>query len=602
MNLFAKTGNISLYSSGLNVTSAGNGASVTLEAESGDTTVYGDLSVSGGGSNGSGGLISMIAGNSTQFAGTNWLSASGAGTGNGGTLKIQNQTGFDTGKLGVTFIATGGAPGSSAGNGGTLQVETSGNIVFDPATTNVSALGNNGNGGTISLSSNGNLLVTSPVSLDGNGSGSGGTINFQASANALVQGDLSASSAGGKGGSITVSSQFAGAPFKVDSSATVGIQGKVSATGATAGGSIALKSLFSGLQLLRWTDLDVSGGTDGGTIRLNNSFGNLTVPTGVVSVSGTGASGKGGNIEIHSFSNLILTGAGVLQLEANGSGTGDGGSIKVGGLQSVTKLGNGTGEFILSATGGSIGSTSGNGGSIDVSGNPVSLVSAFYDVSPRGLNGNGGTVKLTGSSINSDAPINVDGKGIGDGGYAYVQSNTNFSVGPGITTSGVSSISARAGAAGGSGGKIELRGSITVNSPSDLRIDATDGHGGFLLLQGLALTVLNAGTFNANGAGTGAVDHSGGTVYIYAQNSLTMSGVSISANAGINGYGGGVSVYSTNSTFSIGGPGANLSLIEALGGTTSGDGGNIGLGFANLTADGGSLRTGLCRRTALAAP
>src|SRR5262249_31477459 len=102
--------------------------------------------------------------------------------------------------------------------------------------------------------------------------------------------------------------------------------------------------------------LGLSGGFGGGP-----GPGAVTIINGgVINASGVG-NGNGGFINI-SAQTLQVIAPGPVTLAANGGGTGNGGSVQVLSLTGNLAIGSGTGALVISATGGSAGSPSGNGG------------------------------------------------------------------------------------------------------------------------------------------------------------------------------------------------------------------------------------------------
>src|SRR5262249_51935678 len=161
---------------------------------------------------------------------------------------------------------------------------------------------------------------------------------------------------------------------------------------------------------------------NGGSIRLITSvdFGSVKsvdlVSAGTINVSGVGI-GSGGSIAILGGT-LQLPSTGPVTLVANGGTEGNGGNIQ-GYIRSTDlALGSGAGNLILSATGGSAGSASGNGGSVNVSTefNSVTVDLASLNVAPLGTNGNGGQIFI---SANSSVYLSngnlIDTSGVGDG-------------------------------------------------------------------------------------------------------------------------------------------------------------------------------------------
>src|SRR5262249_39695692 len=152
-----------------------------------------------------------------------------------------------------------------------------------------------------------------------------------------------------------------------------------------------------------------------------------------------------------------------LDLSADAAGTGNGGTISV----ATTAAGQplitvGSGQLTVSATGGSAGSASGNGGIVNISsGKDLTVDPSFLVVRPLGTNGDGGILNLIASNAPTNpktegilfisGSLNVDGVGAGAGGTVNlrVHSATTFTVAPGVSGNGLNgTISAKAGDVG----------------------------------------------------------------------------------------------------------------------------------------------------------
>src|SRR6185503_16512277 len=90
-------------------------------------------------------------------------------------------------------------------------------------------------------------------------------------------------------------------------------------------------------------------------------------------------------------------GAGTVFFSADGAGIGNGGSITLAANTSASPMtiGNGNLNFNFSATGGSLLSLAGNGGSLTVVARDITVDPAGIVVGPLGDVGNGATISLT---------------------------------------------------------------------------------------------------------------------------------------------------------------------------------------------------------------
>ena len=216
--------------------------------------------------------------------------------------------------------------------------------------------------------------------------------------------------------------------------------------------------------------------------------------TGTIDVSAETLVADGGRIEITSDS--VIEQFGVLTADAS---DGDGGSVTLESEQ-MTLVG---GDAVISAT-----STSGAGGTAHVLGEHVGLIdNASIDVS----GGAGGGTALVGGDfqganpdianaartyVGSDATIAANGLVDGDGGKVIVWADeiTRF----------FGDASVQGGAEGGDGGFVEVSGKETLVFAGDVFLSAANGDGGVLLLDPTDINV-GAGT-NLDGELTGTAD------------------------------------------------------------------------------------------------
>jgi len=650
--------------------SSGNGGSVTFQTFGGSLTVdLASLSVAPLGTNGSGGSITLLGENllsinrnvinnngvgngnggsialiaeTLQFpsAGPSILSANGAGKGNGGNILLVTAGDLAVGSAvgGFVISSTGGSPGSASGSGGSVQLTTDGNITLDVASLNVAPLGANGNGGSIELratSGTVNIVSGTVLNASGVGSGSGGAISIvDVTLQLPAAGPLTlvANAAGaGNGGSVIVSSLAAGSggDLSVGSgagelviSATGGSTGSSSGNGGvvqvSAGGNLTVD-----LASLKAGPLGTTG--NGGTIALDALSGNVKIVN--QSVINASAVGNGTGGEILLFCNTLqVPSGGPFTLLANGAHAGDGGHIFVT-IQSNSNLviGSGAGDLVISATGGSLGSSSGNGGSVELtsSGN-LTVDLASLNVRPLGTNGNGGVVvlnsigilKFDGSVINNSGVGNGNGGGIalfygalqltqagpftllangagtGNGGTVNVASRGDLVVGSGGGGLVISATGGSPGSSAGNGGIafLSAAGNLTLD-PASLNVAplGTNGNGGFMILNSQGLLNITGTVLDASGAGNG----SGGVIVLLAAalQSPLVGTLTLLADGAGTGNGGTVLVQSGGDL--VVGTGARGLVISATGGSPGSSSGNGGIAFlsaaGNLTLDPTSL-------------
>src|SRR4030095_16830326 len=209
-----------------------------------------------------------------------------------------------------------------------------------------------GNGGRALLSSTQFMFIDGSVTADGGTSGSGGKVS------------LSFKSAG---------------TFLMDSSAVIeGVTGSLSAHGGSVGGDggeisitnagTGVISLGAAASLLAHGSQGITGG-NGGSITLTSENGSIEIGGGslLANAAGNTSSFAGGDIAI--TARTVFSGAGsTATLNASGSGAVNGGSVTI--LASETGalvIGDGPGELTIFATGGSLNSITGDGGTVSIS-------------------------------------------------------------------------------------------------------------------------------------------------------------------------------------------------------------------------------------------
>ena len=437
--------------------------------------------------NGSG---SVQASASSILFGTNLTFISGSGSFGSSTSEPLNTNivygSFNT--AGNVFVNNGLK--SNVANEQTVQINqsTAGGIFSFANNGNISVFGNITASGYISLSSaatyngavqvsNGSIILgsailTAPsVAITANGNG-----DINEIAGEIVTTNLYISSSGGSIGSlanpIVTNASYAIVPAQYSSN--------ISAS-TTSTGNIYINDVASVTQY--GNPIIIVAGATANSYSLTAATANVSllgqinassisfnIPTGYFNVNGGSlfaqpvAGGSGGTINL--TANSINFSGGNLQLVADGLGNGNGGNINIdltGNLPLF--LGQQAGEVYLQANGGSVGSASGNAGTVS-----INTLGSIYSganpitVTPLGVNGNGGNIYLnTAGLLYYGSSINVSGVGNGAGGIIdfVVNSQIPFNVGnPAIDSNGVAgSIVSDSGLQSISGG-----GSITINN------------------------------------------------------------------------------------------------------------------------------------------
>jgi len=522
----------------------GAGGSISLEAGTGPLIAAGGL-LDASAAAGPGGLIQVDAARvvvpfavmSTAVT----LNASAGGAFHGGTVQITS-TDTISGSLAVgnnagQFVieATGGAPGTIVGDGGTVSITSASDLVIDPNFLIAGPLGSGGGGESLNLSAQGNLFSSGSLDVSGTGFGAGGSLT------------ISAAGAGMHNHST----------FRIAQDATdTGIRGVISANAGPLGG-------------------------DGGRIVLNIPAFILSIPGGTT--LGANASGNfatSGGVIALTISDLQVSGAGPLSLSANGGGAGNGGSITyaVTFPSRTVTIGSGNGQLAVSAVGGSVGSLTGNGGSVSISSTGSLIVNTgSLMLHPLGQNGDGASYSFSSGTGNMliTGTLDASGVGTGDGGSIRINFGSATPFGIGVANPPKNGINgtllANAGTGGGNGGLI----SVAAGGELDL----------------------NSGpTLSANAAGSGV--YTGGSISLTGSRVLLQGpGTAIlSANGSGMGDGGSVTVRETKtgSRMTIG-TGSGQLEIAATGGSPlspGGDGGTVGVFVTTLTVNPAALAAG----------
>ena len=616
-----------LLSVSANGASMGNGGGISINARTLSTPGTGSLSVSASGSGtGNGGTISLNIAQTSAAPGASPISvsASGGDGGNGGSVFL-NATGesviaigLQAGNLSIT--ATGGSSGSASGSGGIFRLLTFGNLTLDPASVNVAPLGANGNGGEVNLAvlRTGNtehilnIVNGGVINANGAGNGRGGFIVFDGGTfKVTAPGPVTLAVNGGgtgNGGVISIRSTVTEAlgsnnlaigsgPGNLIISATGGSPGSASGNGGSVrllnnGGNLTLDPASLNVAPLGsngnggfvFLDISPQGAAPGGNLNL--------VEQGIINTSAVG-NGNGGIISVNA-STLQVTAPGPVTMAANGAGAGNGGRISMF-FFNVNQLvvGSGAGNLILSATGGSF---SGNGGSVQLNiqttGSSLTIDPAFLNVAPLGTNGNGGSIDFSlpyfpglpvaGLILLNGGGFNASGVGSGNGGSISLRAQTVQ-----VTATGPASLTANGGDTGNGGSISITAATLQVAAAGPVTLSA-NGNNGFL-------------TINANASANSDLNFSAGSSVSLAPSTNVQTSGNVAITTAVLQLGAGslVSTSGASSTINVTSLDGSVLTIQAPPGgsatiQTAGGGINIGssgqaLTFLNSSTDATTL-------------
>jgi len=553
--------------------SSGNGGKVILWSTD-STQFHGNISVRGGGTTGSGGLVET-SGHALEVTGIVDLSAV---SGKGGTWLIDpfNINITKTASSGATssnpFTSSGAASSNlssatlnaSLSEGANILVYTtsvggtSGDInVLD----NVKAVGN----ATLTLQAHRNVVMTNTSISNASGKTLNVSLysNFNNTGNGSVQ--LSNSSISTNGGNLTIS----GAVSPGTSYASTNVSG---------GAGV---SLTNGSQLNTHGGNIVIRGATSSTLAAN------TNATGVLINGGSSIDAGGGNITI-------------VALQGSTSGTGDafiltgGSEILTTGIGSIsidsTNLGSGNGTRIFS-TNNTIAAT--GSGNVTISGNATSgfgvLICSTAAGSSQHLNVGSGALTVNGNS-NGFAGA---GRGVylATTGTGLVQLNAD---GGDIVVNGTTSGTADAVALSGNivlgsgGGDIAVSGATSSTSVANSSANAVNMSGGSSIDAGGGNVTIVARQGSASGSGDAFILTGGSDILTTGIGSINIDSTNL-------GSGNGTRIFSTNNTIAATGSGN----VTISGNATSGFGvlvcstaaassQNIRVGSGTLTVNGNS--------------
>lgn len=550
--------------------------SVTFTGAGSVSTV---LDVSAPGANGDGGELQIVAYHGLTFGGSaSYLKAdSGSVSGAGGKIEINTSTYplvIGTGSPSAVDLS---ATGRGSGKGGTIKVLNYAGIKADSANISVTA-GTTGKGGLIVLDAAFSTLELNGTFDASGGSGSGnnegGEIQFTGrdlSLSASSNTSVAANGHGtGKGGIINILTHYGAIDVATGTSALT-----LEATSDDGNGGDILIEAENGMPInLAGAAVNASAGTgggsgNGGNINVRTAEGKVTV-VGILMAQGH-SSGSGGNV-ILTGDELDLTSATIL---AEGGSTGSGGVIDLESAQLLTITG-----AQVSASAGTGSGSNGEGGELifESTGDSITA-SGNFSVNGQG-SGNGGEITFTSHSSTTLSFASAltklfanSGATGGNGGTINI-SNQNGS----IEFINGAEVRATASSNTGNGGTINIAagapsatGNIIINSAAEIEADGglTSGNGGHVSIvysdvSGFGNIDTSAGTITADGPDGSIVFHNGNA----GATSLSIAGftTSISADGGkidFDQSGGDITVSVSNSAS----PGPLASIVSANGKT-----------------------------------
>jgi len=354
-------------------------------------------------SSGNAGNITITTPNLTvsDFGG---ISASTAGTGNGGTIKIENTNNANT----VNILNYGSILSETygPGNAGSITIDAKDVAIKGGGyLSTMAALPISGQGGDIDIRANGSLTVSgSYIASDSAGSMKAGDITIT-SPNLTVSdfGFISASTTGsGNGGAIKIEN--------TDNANTVNILNYGSILSETYGpgnaGSITIDAkdvaIKGGGNLSTMAALPISGQGGDIDIRANGSLtisGPTILNTATIS-SETFSAKKAGNITI-TTPNLTVSDSGIISASTTGSG--NGGAIKIENMNNANTVNILNSGSIRSETSGP-----GNAGNITIAANKLTLQGggSVVTTAVKGNSGQGGDITVTSSDLITVSGLN----------------------------------------------------------------------------------------------------------------------------------------------------------------------------------------------------
>jgi len=553
----SRNGNISGASSDVARGAVGKGGDVKITTGSLSVTNGAQLSASTLGQ-GDAGSVTITASGTVSFdgIGSNGLSSGILSNVVRGAMGKGGYVNVTTGSLSVTNGAQLTTSTSGRGDAGSVNINARNQVSFDGVDSTGSSSGAfsamepgaMGKGGDVNVTT-GSLSVTNGafLSANTNGQGDAGSVTVQASGAVSFNGvgsngnfsgafsDVNAPGAMGKGGNVNVTAGSLSLTNGAELAArilrkTVGNGGDVNVTtgslSVTSGSSLAASTFGRG---------------DAGSVNINardrvsfDGVGSTGFGSGGLSIVGSEAVGKGGDVNVTTGSLSVANGA---NLAASTNGRGDAGSVNINARDRVSLDGVGSnGSFSGAFSDVNAPGAMGKGGNVNVTAGSLFLTNGA-ELAARILRqtvGKGGDVNVTtGSlSVTNGAELIASTFGRGDAGSVNINARDQTSF-DGVGSNGFNSgaLSTVESGAVGKGGSINITtGSLSVTNEAFLsaRSDGLLGSAGDLDVTARSIHLDNQGGITAI-----TKSGNGGNINLQAQNLLLMRHSSqISSTAG----------------------------------------------------------------------
>jgi filamentous hemagglutinin family protein len=547
---------------------------------------------------GPGGSVTVSAGSLTIRGGAQ-IASTTAGLGNGGDLAVSaaNDVTLSGSAPGGPSGITASARQGSSGRAGDVVLTAGGAIALSGGARVTSSTAGVGNGGRVQVVAQAPLILSDPgtgitASASSVATGNAGSVAVIGPQIRIVRGAEIASTTAGSGAGGMVSVITPGA-LVLDGESVAGTQIAASATGPQSGpgGSVSVLAnsvtIQDGAQIASTT----AGPGTGGDIEVTVASGATLSGTGPSSSSGITASalgtGNAGNIDLTSGS-LSLSRGGVVATDTLASGNGGSVTLEVAGPMVI----DGSGEPGLTGISSRSRAGTGNGGSVRVNANTLSVLNEGMIGSGTLGPGNGGSIFVDTAGqllITNGGQISAtSGGGLGSGGDVVISSAELSMLNGGTISSGT--------LGPGSGGNVlvTVPGEILVDgnhggTPTGILATATPasaGTGGNVTLNSAALTLRDGGVISTERFGSG---HTGSISLDVAQrlsidgsSGIGTTGISAKSEPASTGNAGDITVQA--GALSIGGVGQISASTQG-----SGTGGNIAVmveGTASLNDRG----------------
>ncbi|MBD2511679.1 filamentous hemagglutinin N-terminal domain-containing protein [Nostoc muscorum FACHB-395] len=594
---FIRSGSYSSFSTGNagNITLNANNGNITTDLLFAYTNADGDF-----GNAGNGGNITLSAINGSIYATRlySYSSSSNGNAGNGGNITLSATNDIVASERIQSLSQSGSSTYATAGNGGAVTLSTAnGNIsVGEVKSTSLSSSGISGNAGAISLTAlSGNISAAGMQSYSDSEfgiAGNGGDITLTApkgsifAANYLSSGILRSSAGrGGKGGNVTLKAAGTIKPYN-------DYAFQINTSGILGSGNIIIDTQAP-FALNTFLISDTFGSGKGGDIQI--AAPSISITNGGQISASTHNSGQSGNISLHAFDFLEISGVTLEAPFGNSNkyiftglplGTYIGGYIPTG---ITTVKGNYPKDVLFPSgvfTQTTVGST-GSAGNLRIeTGRLIIKDGGAIATTTFGQNSNAGNVSIQADSIsvdNGSILSGVAGGAKGDSGSIDLQTRLLSITGGGViqtqtlgegkagninvnATQQVNLFGIGSGLRSSSGGSNNQLGTISSNI----------GQGGNINLTTNSLSIIDGATLDAQ-----------------TQTNSTGGNITINANS-LSAINGGKILTSTSSSGEAGDIALNIPEIEISGSTSGLFAQTSGAGSAgDLTVQPGSQRQNL---------